>query len=154
MQMLKGLIVVAALSGVTSAAEDGRNRGALPFTAHEQLVELGSMSCNKSCTVCGNTAEHKNEYGGTSHEGAPHGCAMTSLDCASLHACTVSFNNGPMRIEFLASEASVAQILESVPERNRVVVPERGVIQLLADCGTVIAQIPIAPHLAAEAEVE
>lgn len=144
MYLRTGLIAAAALIGITAASE-GRSDGAGRLsTAHEQLIELGSMICNKSCTTCSNTAEHKNEGGGTTHEGAPHACAMTSLDRASLHACTVSFRNESLRIEFLAAQASVAQFLESVPERNRVVVPERGVIQVLADCGTVIAQFPIA----------
>lgn len=154
MNMLTGLVVAAAVIGVTAASEEQRERGVGLSSAHEQLVDLASMSCNKKCSVCSTSMEHKNEYGGDTHEGAPHGCAITSLECGSLHGCGATFSGGPTRIEFLASEASVERILELVPERNSVVVPERGVIQLLADCGTVIAQVPIAGRRATAAGEE
>ena len=76
-----------------------------------------------------------------------HGC-IAELDCA-YHACAVTGVPSTLELERLLEDSDLDELLRIVPARNLAYVAERGVVQVLADCGSVIAQLPATPSAAA-----
>lgn len=141
MQVARSFVGAAAVLFVATVASAFTRPPAATARMHDELISLASMACNSSCKQCLITSEHKNEAGGTTHGLGQHACFEVALQC-EYHTCTVSAAPPKLDLERMVADSRLEDLIESVPRKNLEFVPERGVVQLLADCGTVIAQLP------------
>jgi hypothetical protein len=147
---LLGATLVFAVAAAVSAFS--RLPESMP-AVHEELVSLSALACNSSCKTCWFTSEHKNEGGGSTHGLGQHSCFEVALAC-DYHSCSVSAAPPKIDLERMVAESKLDELMDVVPRQNLSFVPERGVVQLLADCGTVIAQLPLPPAAAATRATE
>ena len=148
-----GYLAGLAASLVFAAAFQLPEAVARPLDAHTQMAESVRRACDATCSsgslACGISIEHKVDAGGsnaTSGYGL-HGCLNLSTGCG-YHGCAQTSISPDVDLHRLVAESDLQGIADAVGETNRVYVPEREVLQILADCGKVLAQVPLSPSRA------
>ncbi|MBX3173480.1 MAG: hypothetical protein KF709_03665 [Gemmatimonadaceae bacterium] len=116
-------------------------------SANGDVSPISIRDCLATCSSlpCGTTVEHQNVTGGPGGFGlGRHSCYEVELGC-DYHACAVTGAPPKADLEGLIERSNLDELLRVVPRQNVAYVPERGVVQLMADCGSVIAQLPATP---------
>lgn len=145
MRQLRIALVLAVVVGALGAVTAFTSPPSSTTAAHDELVAAASRDCAATCTyTCFISIEHKNLTGGPGGYGlGRHGC-FDQLDC-DYHSCSVGAAPPKSELDRVMEEDGLEALLHLVPRRNVEYVAERGVVQLLADCGSVIAQLPVTP---------
>ena len=119
---------------------------ASPTTVHDELVESMKRACDATCdTECLLSSEHRvASGGGNATKGyGTHGCSASSLTC-DYHSCNQTSIDPGVDLYRMVAGGDIREVVGSVGEMNREYVPERQVLQILSDCGNVVAQLPVA----------
>ena len=137
-RVLLGLAIVAT-AGFLSAFCAGAIEGG-SLNAQLEMVRACTGSCVMPCQ--GSASAHAN-VSGTTHGKGQHGCEVVALDC-SYHSCSVT-QASPLTLDVprYVATRDIRGLAEIIPAEQLVYVPERGVLQVVADCGSVIAQLPV-----------
>ncbi|MBK7905436.1 MAG: hypothetical protein IPJ78_02640 [Gemmatimonadetes bacterium] len=144
------LLLLAGAAGSGSPA-DVRSTATLQAQLEASRFEV----CTAKCNLCAGDAGH--EVNAASQDGTHgrgnHSCVVDALTCA-YHTCAVSSIDPVVDIYRMVAEDDVAGLRSVLHDDNVRYVPERGVVQLLADCGAVLAQLPISEVRAAELHLD
>lgn len=131
------LVAIIAFGTVAFASADR-----VVASPHAQVTALMREACTGACSEsCISSLEHKNEAG-TTHGLGQHGCSNTGLTC-SYHSCSVSALDPTIDLMRMVANDDLEALSSTLTGQNLVYVAERGVLQVVADCGTVLAQAPI-----------
>lgn len=130
-------------AGITIAA---RSPSRVVAAEHVPTVHELSVLCEvcpSDCGLCIPTTEHRVSAGGAMDAGAGnHDCWANNLAC-DYHDCNVAHGPPVEAIYRMVASESLLELRASLPERNLTYVEERGALQVIADCGSIIAQLPL-----------
>ena len=91
-----------------------------------------------------------NHGGDKNSKGSEHSCGDTGYTCATGHGCGISAAPSAPNLLRMVANGDLTGLRALLPDQNFVYVPERGAVQIVADCGVTVAQLPIAAANAAE----
>lgn len=118
-------------------------------SSDEQLSVLASSACTAGCDeTCLISTEHKSQTGGTTHGRGFHGCESLGTTC-EYHNCKVTAVQPEVDVRSLVADGDIDALRRVLTPSNLIYVPERGVLQVVADCGTVLSQLPVGASVAA-----
>ncbi len=151
--MLKSVLATAlAIFGMTTLV--GFTLPTARVASLDSQLEEMRRICVAKCKNCISQSIHEVnavEEGGT-HGRGNHSCSTTGEDC-SYHTCAASALGAEVDvIRRLVAKGDVEGLRRMLPADQVVLVSEREVVQVLAECGSVVAQFPMSTSTASTVE--
>jgi hypothetical protein len=141
---------------VTSAAAGGRAEAAAnENTLAAEWLRLGDGACNRKCSVCLVSTEHRNNEAPDSsatHEGTLHACALNNGSQCGEGVHKSCGGGDPTdsdvaavldRIVYAATSGDALVAASLLHLKNIRLNRDRQAIQVLSDCGVVTAHVPV-----------
>jgi hypothetical protein len=149
MLAFKSVAVSAVVIGLLASAGPSTRAETQPMMGIVGAARESAPAVDGACTfecyveICPAYAHQVDPGGSKDATGPEHNCGVTGSTCMSRHGCGISaIPQGTDLLRLIADEDFVALRLV-IPDRNLVYVPERGVLQIVADCGTTVSQLPL-----------
>jgi hypothetical protein len=142
------LIAVLALGSQSQAVEVTR------FATSHEVNVLFDEGCTQHCNNCITQSQHEIYNGGNKgHKLGNHECEMTGLTC-SYHDCGVSRGPSLDAIHRMVATEDLVGLREHLSDENLRYVESREALQIVADCGSIMAQLPLSRREAAELDLD